>query len=86
MDTASDYKTMILPAYGIGEAITLAAFPDWVDRVQALAPYLPYGPNYSRPVKCNLRDMTVFVTRGDRDAAELYLSAAEAAAFRITSR
>jgi hypothetical protein len=73
-------ETVTIPAYAaetLGESITLTCPEDWHDRVRALAPKCQYGPNYSRSILTQLRDMSDCCVRGYSALAYDYLLAAE---------
>lgn len=54
------------------------------DRILRLLPLTVCGPNYNRGVREHLADVDLFTSRGELDAAEHYLLAAERTAGLIT--
>lgn len=73
-------KRLTVPVCGIGETIAIHVRTGDEARVEALLPFLAYGPDYRRGVLSDLRDYSLFAGRSDDAAAELSLSYAEAKA------
>lgn len=74
-----------MPAYAadtLNESVVLVAPEDWHPRIVALGPRLCYGPNFSRGVLSELRDMSDTCVRGYSAVAYDHLLAAE----RIANR
>ena len=74
---ASPAPIRTVPAGGLREYITITVRDEDAARVDALLPFITYGPDYLRGVLGALRDYSLFVSRCDFAAAEIYLSNAE---------
>jgi hypothetical protein len=80
---------LILPAHAadtLGETATFHAPDEWHERIAALAPYLAYGPDYSRTILSHLGRMSEAVTDGYTAHAYDWLQAAETYAALIEAR